>query len=262
MLNLSYEKSLWDRGVCLIAGVDEVGRGALAGPMVVCAVILDKQKLKEAYQTYKDVLEQIIQINNINNDIRSFKNNEVLKLIKNLKNKKEYDEKKHNQLINYLGIKDSKQLTPNKRTEIAKFIKQVCISYSIYEISNNHIDNMGISACTQKAFYESVQRLKVAPEHILTDSFPINKYPKNIQTNIKHGDRVSITISAASILAKVYRDNLMIKLGGNPKYKIYEFEKHKGYGTKLHIQKIKEYGISNLHRRSFIHNLYGINNNK
>lgn len=259
MLNLSYEKSLWDKGVYLIAGVDEVGRGALAGPMVVCAVILDTQKLKETYYIYKDALEQLVQINN---DIGSFTNNDVIKLIKNLRNKKEHKEEKYNQLINYLSVKDSKQLTPNKRTEIAKFIKQVCISYSIHEISNKHIDNMGISACTQEAFYESVQKLKVAPEHILTDSFPINKYPTNIQTNIKHGDRISITISAASILAKVYRDNLMIKLGRDPKYKIYEFEKHKGYGTKLHIQKIKEYGISNLHRKSFIHNLHDSDNNK
>lgn len=259
MLNLIFEKSLWDKGIELIAGVDEVGRGALAGPMVVCAVILKTKELKELYEIYKETLDQpnfTQQFTYTNNDVSPLTFNDIPKALKTLKNQLKNTFKKgseNNKVLNYINIKDSKELTPKKRLEISEFVKNSCVEYSIYQVSNKEIDKLGISKCTQIAFYKVVQNLKTKPEHILTDSFPINNYPANIQTNIKHGDKKSITISAASILAKVYRDDLITKIGENSKYAPYNFKKHKGYGTKEHLQKIKEYGLSDLHRQSFIH---------
>ncbi|MFA5776264.1 MAG: ribonuclease HII [Patescibacteria group bacterium] len=211
--NLKYEKSLWDKGVELIAGVDEVGRGALAGPMVVGAVIFKASDLKQVFAPY------------INNDISS----------------------------PYKQIKDSKLLSPKKRTGLSAFIIQNCLCYSFFQVSAKEIDSYGISACTQKAFFGAVKSLKIAPDYILTDAFAIKAFPQAIQTNIVSGDRVSITISAASIIAKVFRDKLMCDLRKLDKYICYGFEKHKGYGTKLHIEKIVQHGISDLHRKTFIH---------
>lgn len=220
--NLKYEKSLWDKGIDLIAGVDEVGRGALAGPLVVGVVILK--------------IEDLMRVHNLltNNDIRN-QNKEKIKRSP------------------YLQIKDSKLLSPRKREELSAFIIQNCLCYSVFQVSTQEVDSYGISACTQKAFFGAVKLLKIAPEHILTDAFPIKAFPQAIQTNILSGDRVSITISAASIVAKVFRDSLMCNLGKLPDYTNYEFARHKGYGTKLHIEKIVQHGISNLHRKTFIH---------
>jgi len=217
---LNYEKSLWDKGLDLIAGVDEVGRGALAGPMVVGAVILKADDLKQL-------------------DLSEYTNNDVSKRIfeTNL----------------YLQIKDSKLLTPKKRGELSAFIIQNCLCYSVFEIPSQEIDSYGISACTQKGFSEVVKSLKIKPEHVLTDAFPIKAFPQAIQTNIISGDRVSLTIAAASIVAKVFRDSLMCDLGKLPSYSCYGFERHKGYGTKLHMENILKHGPSDIHRRSFIH---------
>jgi len=153
----------------------------------------------------------------------------------------------------YIKIKDSKLLSPKKRFELSALIIQSCLCYSVFEIPAKEIDSHGISACTQKAFFGAIKALKIAPEHILTDAFPIKDYPQTIQTNIKKGDRLSLTISAASIIAKVFRDSLMCDLGKLPAYAIYGFEKHKGYGTKLHMENIVRHGISDLHRKTFIH---------
>lgn len=210
--NLKYEKSLWDKGVDLIAGVDEVGRGALAGPMVVGAVILKASDFVTPSTSEKHT----------NNDI-------------------------------YKRIKDSKLLSPKKREELSAFIIQNCLCYSVFQVSAQEIDSYGISACTQKAFFGAVKALKVAPDHILTDAFPIKVFPQAVQTNIMSGDRASLTISAASIIAKVFRDNLMCHLGKLRGYANYGFEKHKGYGTKLHMENIVQHGISNIHRKTFIH---------
>jgi ribonuclease HII len=214
---LKYEKSLWDKGIDLVAGVDEVGRGALAGPMVVGAVILNVTDLKELDYT--------------NNDIS----------------------KRNGGFKEYLQIKDSKLLSAKKREELSAFIIQHCVCYSVFQVSEKEIDSLGLSACTQKAFFNAVKSLKIAPEHILTDAFSIKNYPQTIQTNIISGDRVSLTISAASIVAKVFRDKLMCDLGKLPNYASYGFEKHKGYGTKMHMESIVKNGISDLHRKTFIH---------
>jgi ribonuclease HII len=233
--NLRYEKTLWTKGVELIAGVDEVGRGALAGPMVVGAVILKVDDLKQLTD-YVDRANQNDQsIIHTNNDIAS-----------------------HNPQIDqkyqmYQQITDSKLLSPKKREELSDFIIQNCLCYSVFQIDNKQIDAHGISPCTQKAFTGVVKSLKTSPEHILTDAFGIKTFPQVVQTNITSGDKLSITISAASIVAKVFRDKLMCDLATLPEYAMYGFAKHKGYGTRLHMDKIAQHGISNIHRRTFIH---------
>lgn len=224
--NLRYEKSLWDKGVDLVAGVDEVGRGALAGPMVVGAVIL---KMDDFFRHCEEHRDEAIPAKRSNPN----------------------DQSTYNDI--YSQIKDSKLLSPKRRAELSSFIIQNCLCYSIFQVSAQEIDTLGISACTQKAFFGAVKALKIAPEHILTDAFPIKAFPNAIQTNIVAGDRASLTISAASIVAKVFRDSLMCHLGNQSDYINYGFAQHKGYGTKLHFEKIVQHGISDIHRQTFIH---------
>lgn len=206
-----FEEKLLSKGVRYIAGVDEVGRGPLAGPFTACAVILD--------------LEKIIQILR-NNDVGSEKTNSP-----------------------YNEVKDSKKLTIKKRSYLSQFLIDEALCYSIVEISSVELDKIGISAVTQKAFYECIQKLKVKPEHVLTDAFEIKKITKDSQTNIKEGDNRSITIAAASIIAKVHRDRVMDKL--HLKYPDYGFDKNKGYGTKFHLEALRNFGACPIHRRSF-----------
>ena len=106
-----------------------------------------------------------------------------------------------------------------------------------------------MSEATQWAFYRSLELLDTKPDHVLTDKFEIKKLTQENQTNIVRGDSLSISIAAASILAKVYRDSLMVEWGS--KYPQYGFEKHKGYGTKFHIDAIKTHGPCEIHRKSF-----------
>ena len=211
------ETALYSNGVKLIAGIDEVGRGPLAGPFVAAAVILN----------IEDVInERRVLSENRNNDVGSEKNQDL-----------------------YTSIKDSKKLTSKKREEINKFLLDRVISYSIVEISSVELDEMGISQTTQTAFYKCVEGLEVKPEHILTDAFEIKKITKQDQTNLINGDNRSISIAAASIIAKVYRDTLMNR--EHDKYPEYGFKHNKGYGTKEHLEAIKKYGICPIHRRCF-----------
>ena len=184
---LKFEKSLYDKGIKYIAGVDEVGRGALAGPFVVGAVILDLEKILET---------------------SAARNNDV----------------EHQKLEN---IKDSKQLTQKNREIASEFIYKICISSSIEVINSKVVDKIGISKCTQMGFFNAIKRLKVKPQHILTDAFAIKGLPTEIQTNIKSGDKLSISIAIASIIAKVFRDNLMREL--HKGYGVYGFYNHKSY---------------------------------
>lgn len=209
---IDYEKNLWQKGISLIAGVDEVGRGCLAGPMVVGAVILNAEHIK-------------------NNS----RNSDVLSKISGL----------------YNEIKDSKKLTPKRREVLSDFIIKNAISYQIEIISSEDLDRWGLSKATQVGFFNSVNRLKQKPQHILTDSFKIKAVSDNFQTNIIHGDNLSISIAAASIVAKVFRDTLMINLHAKREYKMYGFDRHKGYGTKLHLETLRKYGVCDLHRKSF-----------
>jgi ribonuclease HII len=191
----SEENLLWQNGYKNIAGVDEVGRGCFAGPVVAAAVILPS-------------------------DFNAT------------------DE-----------INDSKLLSPLKRTKLAKIIRDYATSFAIAEISVEVINEFGIVKATQKAFYQAIKSLSVSPDYILIDAFYIDNLDRKNQKPIIHGDGLSISIAAASIIAKAYRDELMQQL--HEKYPSYNFYQNKGYGTKKHRDAIKTFGLCDLHRKSF-----------
>lgn len=190
-----YENKYKDLG--LVAGIDEAGRGPLAGPVAVACVImpLDKDKIIE-------------------------------------------------------GINDSKKLTAKKREILFEQIKQVAIDYSIVLVDEKKIDEINILNATKLGMKNALNQLKNRPYAVLVDAVRIET--DIIQENIIHGDALSYNIAAASILAKVTRDKLMEEYA--VKYPEYYFEKHKGYGTKLHIEMLKKYGKCEIHRDSFIKN--------
>lgn len=204
---LEYENRFWGRGVQYLAGVDEAGRGPLAGPIVAAAVILNREHLT-------------------NNDVLSEDN-----------------------MDKYQKINDSKKLSRKRREELFLFIKSNSISYSIVEISHKEIDKRGVGVANKIALKLAVENLKIKPQHILSDHYKIEKWGERLQTNLVKGDSKSISIASASILAKVYRDKIMIE--HNKKYPDYGFDKHKGYGTKYHREKILEIGPCDIHRKSF-----------
>ncbi len=193
--NFDEENVLWKSGYKYIAGVDEVGRGCFAGPVVSAAVILPS-------------------------DFSAT------------------DE-----------INDSKLLTPGKREKLSEIIKKHALSYSIAEVSVQAINKYGIGKATQMSFRKAIKLLSIQPDYILIDAFYINRLKRHNQKPIVHGDNKSISIAAASIIAKVYRDSIMRNL--HSKYNIYDFFTNKGYGTKKHQEAIRIHGLSNLHRTSF-----------
>lgn len=146
-------------------------------------------------------------------------------------------------------INDSKLLTAKKRNQLSEIIKKHALSFSIAEISVEIINKIGIGKASQQAFLLAVKTLSVKPDFILIDAFYIHNLNRENQKPIIHGDRKSISIAAASIIAKVYRDELMAKHHEN--YPQYEFHQNKGYGTLRHREAIKIYGLSDLHRTSF-----------
>ncbi|ASW42935.1 ribonuclease HII [Clostridium isatidis] len=184
-----------------IAGVDEVGRGPLAGPIVACAVILDLNVLEE------DLI---------------------------------------------LDLKDSKKLSSKKREELSNIIKEKALAYYIAESSNEEIDKKGIAYCNNKVFLEACTSMKIKPDLVLSDGYKVRGIDIPNKAVIK-GDAKSASIAAASIVAKVYRDNLMKEYA--KKYPYYDFEENAGYGTKKHIEAIKEKGICIIHRKSFLNNI-------
>lgn len=194
------EKLLWQKGLRYIAGVDEVGRGCFAGPVVAAAVILPGDF-------------------NATNEIN-----------------------------------DSKLLSPKKRRELAAIIKKYCVCYSIAEISTEIINRDGIGKATQKAFYQAIKTISVKPEYIFIDAFYIDNLNRKKQLPIVHGDCKSISIAAASIIAKVYRDELMQRL--HEKFPQYDFYQNKGYGTEKHRGAIRRFGLCDLHRKSFNLTIY------
>ncbi|OGC59109.1 ribonuclease HII [candidate division WWE3 bacterium RIFOXYB1_FULL_43_24] len=214
--NFQIEKELFlSKGYKYIAGVDEVGRGPLAGPLVVAAAILDVEKMLGI----EDAL-----INRINDVEYIYK-------------------------TDYKNVTDSKKISPNKRSKTNEFIVQECISFSIAEIDNETIDREGMSICISRAFEKAVAGLKISPEFVITDAVKINTIEKDHQLNIIAGDLKSISVGAASIIAKVYRDNLMVKM--DKKFPLYGFSSHKGYGTRRHIEALKLHGPCEIHRKSF-----------
>lgn len=222
--NIKYEKKLFDQGIKLIAGVDEVGRGPLAGPFVVGSVILDFKIILELYKFVESLKE-------LNGD--RFRINDI----------------KSQKFAEYALINDSKKITQKKRELLFDFITHNAVSYSIAVIDVETLDRQGVSETTQKAFYQAVSDLKTKPEHVFVDGFEIKKLTQKDQTVLIGGDSKSISIGAASILAKVYRDRHMVEL--HNKYPMYGFDKHKGYGTRQHLEAIKSYGICDIHRKSY-----------
>lgn len=192
---LKIERKLWKQGYYCVCGLDEVGRGAFAGPVVAGAVIFKKSiKLPE-------------------------------------------------------GIADSKLLTPKKRENLELKIKNKALCWAIGEISVREINKYGIGKATQMAFRKAIKNLSVKAEFVLIDAFYIKHFNRKRQKPVKNGDKTCVSISAASIIAKVYRDNLMVRL--DKKYPQYGFKHHKGYGTLEHRKALKRYGFSKIHRKSF-----------
>ena len=180
---LTYEKKLYKKNITLIAGVDEVGRGPLVGPVVAAAVILPKN--------YK--LE---------------------------------------------GLNDSKKLSEKKREELYPIIMKDAIAIGIGEVSAKEIDEINIYEASRKAMMIAIDNLSVKPEYILVDAMPL--FTSVPHDAIIHGDALSLSIAAASVIAKVTRDKMMIEL--DKKYPQYGFKKHKGYPTKAHLEALKKYG--------------------
>ena len=190
---LEYENELYEEGITLIAGVDEVGRGPLVGPVVTAAVILPKGY----YNEY---------------------------------------------------IKDSKKLSEKKRCELFDIIMRDAISVSIGIKDNKVIDKENIYQATKLAMYDAINNLKVKPEYILIDAMKLEDLSIPSKSIVK-GDAKSESIAAASIIAKVTRDNVMYDL--DKKFPEYGFKNHKGYPTKAHLDAIKKYGILDNYRFTF-----------
>ena len=145
-------------------------------------------------------------------------------------------------------VKDSKELTEAKREQLFEIIIENCIDYNIVEITPDEIDQLGLHKCNIEGMRRAVMGLKTSAEYVLTDGYPI---PGLTIPNLSvwKGDKVALSISAASILAKVYRDRIMIEL--DKKYPNYGLANHKGYITALHTDAIKKYGVLPIHRKSF-----------
>ena len=145
-------------------------------------------------------------------------------------------------------VKDSKELTEAKREQLFEIIIENCIDYNIVEITPDEIDQLGLHKCNIEGMRRAVMGLKTSAEYVLTDGYPI---PGLTIPNLSvwKGDKVAISISAASILAKVSRDRIMIEL--DKKYPNYGLANHKGYITALHTDAIKKYGVLPIHRKSF-----------
>ena len=187
-----YERELRKKGINLIAGVDEVGRGPLVGPVVTACVILPEK-------------------------------------------------------FDLEGLTDSKKLSEKKREILYKEIEEQALGIGIGIVDNEEIDNINILNATKKAMKMAINNCPVRPEHVLIDAVKLDiDIPT---TSIIKGDLKSITISAASVIAKVTRDHMLYEL--DKKYPMYDFKHNKGYPTKKHIEAIKEYGIIKEHRRSY-----------
>ena len=191
---LDFQEQFYSDKVKLIVGVDEAGRGPLAGPVVAAACILP----------------------------RAYINKE---------------------------INDSKQLSEKKREELFDIIKENAVAFGVGIVSAEEIDTLNIYEATKKAMKEAIANLKHEFDLILTDAMPLKGYDVEVIPIIK-GDAKALPIAAASIIAKVTRDRMMKELG--QKYPEYGFEIHKGYGTKKHMDALKEFGpIKGVHRYSY-----------
>jgi len=189
----SYEKALYQKGYRAVCGIDEVGRGPLAGPVIAAAVILPKAK-------------------------------------------------------NIEGLRDSKRLTPLQRERFFDTIQNCAEAIGIGVVENETIDRINILQSSLLAMRKALDALKKKPDYLLIDALTLPGLDLP-QKGIIHGDDLSISIAAASVIAKVTRDRLMIHY--HDVFPAYDFHRHKGYGTRVHLEKIKEFGPCRLHRKSF-----------
>ncbi len=188
-----FERDAWRAGLGRVAGVDEAGRGPLAGPVVAAAVILDPGRP-----------------------------------------------------IN--GLQDSKLLTPARRAELFAEIRQVAMAVGVGSVDPETIDRINILEATRRAMLEAIEKLPLPPELVLIDALRIVPLPCPQKSLIK-GDRRSASIAAASIVAKVTRDRLMVEY--DRQFPVYGFARHKGYATPAHQAALAKYGPCPLHRRTF-----------
>lgn len=193
------EDGFYADGVKVICGVDEAGRGPLAGPVCAAAVILPPH-------------------------------------------------------LEIPGLTDSKKLTDKKRRELFPVIQEQAIAWGIGWASEKEIDEINILQATFLAMQRALDQLTVKPELALIDGNREKDFGLPVKTVVK-GDSLSMNIAAASILAKVSRDDVMVKLA--EEYPQYQFEIHKGYGTKAHYAALREHGASPVHRMSFLKKFYG-----
>ncbi len=191
---LSYERKLWEAGKALVAGVDEVGRGPLAGPVVTAAVILPQN-------------------------------------------------------FDVIGVDDSKKLSPKKREELFDAIMERAVAVSIGRSEPDEIDRINILEATKKAMIMAVNGLPRRPDHVLIDALTLKGLDLP-QTGIVHGDALSVSIAAASIIAKVTRDREMVRMAEI--WPGYAFESNKGYGTAAHYEGLAALGPCPIHRRTFL----------
>ena len=190
---LSYERNYYEEGAKLIAGVDEAGRGPLAGPLVIAAVIMPQEFFIS-------------------------------------------------------GLNDSKQISASKRDKLYDEILQKALSVSVNIVSISNIDELNIYRATQQGMAEVLFHLDKQPDVALIDAMPVEA--GDIKTvSLVHGDALSASIAAASIIAKVTRDRIMEKL--DALYPAYKFANNKGYGSKDHMQAIDQDGVTEWHRRSY-----------
>ncbi len=190
---LKYEKELYDKGITLIGGVDEVGRGPLVGPVVAACVILP-----------------------VNYELE--------------------------------GLNDSKKLSEKKRDKLYDIIMRDAISVGIGVVGPEKIDEINILEASRLAMKIAIESMDVKPEHVLSDAMKLN----NIDipyTDIIHGDALSLSIAAGSVIAKVTRDRMMYEL--DKEYPEYGFGKHKGYPTKAHVENLVKYGVLSNYRFTY-----------
>ena len=158
------------------------------------------------------------------------------------------------QIVEGLGIDDSKRLKPKKRERLAAEIKKYALVWSVAEIPVRVINKLGIGKATAAAMRKALKKLRRSKIFVLVDGFHVKYLTGGLknQKAITHGDQKSISIAAASILAKVHRDKIMRRLGRNPRYKVYGWGRNKGYGTKLQQKAILRYGLTRFHRKAFV----------
>ena len=200
MPDYEFEKAAVNSGFSCICGVDEAGRGPLAGPVCAAAVVLPEGAVIE-------------------------------------------------------GLDDSKKLTEKKREKLYDVIKKTAVAYSVAYGTLEEIETVNILEATYLAMNRAIEGLSVKPDFALIDG---NRVPRGIKIpceTIVKGDSKSMSVAAASVLAKVTRDRLMLEY--DKKYPEYNFKKHKGYGTKEHTELIKQYGPCEIHRLSFLKNILG-----